>query len=431
MSTRTYSAFRLNLEQQKKRAKELLRAVRAGNPEAVARLAAQCVRPSSHRPVSGTPAWKLADAQLTIARELRFSSWAGLAAHATAMAQQRRAIASGGPAPDAAPPTLHVRCGSDIQETLRQAGFTGDFLEHSVPYCEGPVSAGPDRHERMARFLVDAFPQARGGLVYERELAGLEAGERELEHSAKAYQRVVLWMEHDRWDQLILARLLAAYAGALRPRLLELIVVSEFPGATRFIGLGQLPAEALRGLWASRRPVTAAQLSLGEEVWSALGAESPQRLAALARSGTPALPVMARALHRHLQELPWLEDGLSLTQRLLLQTVANQTTTLNDLFFRLQERDPLTSLTDLGLLHTVDEMLRASEPPLLHTPPPPGGRSFAQQLTITAAGTAVVAGKRDFGALRPPSRWVGGVKVTPGEAGWRWQESGREVIWSG
>ena len=38
-----------------------------------------------------------------------------------------------------------------------------------------------------------------------------------------------------------------------RPRRLELINIGEFPGAVRFIGLGQLPPEALRMLWAKRR----------------------------------------------------------------------------------------------------------------------------------------------------------------------------------
>jgi len=81
----------------------------------------------------------------------------------------------------------------------------------------------------MARFLVDAFPDARGGLVYERELEGLRRGEDRLQSSADSYERVVLWMEHDSWDQLVLVRLLAHYAQR-RPRVLELIAVSEFPG---------------------------------------------------------------------------------------------------------------------------------------------------------------------------------------------------------
>lgn len=420
MSTRTPSAFRLNLEQQKKRAKELLHAAKAGDAGALARLTADSPPPA------GT-AWKLADAQRTIARELRFASWARLVEHAGLMQHQRQAIAAGALAPDVGLATLHVRCGSDIQETLRQAGFQGEFLEHAIPYYGGPLSAGPDRHRLMARFLVDAFPQAKGGLIYERELAGLERNELALADSAR-YERVVLWMEHDPWDQLIVARLLAAYANGPRPGTLELVLVSEFPGAARYLGLGQLPPEALRELWASRTKVTAAQLSLGQEVWSALCADNPEALAALARSGTPALPVMAPALRRHLQELPWITDGLSLTQRLILEAARVPGTSLNGVFRQLLQRDPLPSTTDLSLLHTVNEMLRAADPPVLRTAAPDARDPFAQQLTVTAAGAAVLKGERDFGSLRPQPWWVGGVRATPLSVSWRWHEAEHKVV---
>nr|WP_294503197.1 hypothetical protein [uncultured Rhodopila sp.] len=54
-------------------------------------------------------------------------------------------------------PTLHIRCGSDIRENLRAAGFTGDFLEYADPICQGPVPDAPDLLEQRAQFLADAF----------------------------------------------------------------------------------------------------------------------------------------------------------------------------------------------------------------------------------------------------------------------------------
>ena len=55
--------------------------------------------------------------------------------------------------------TLHVRCGSDIRDTLTQAGFGGDFLEYSDPVCEGPVPDTPDLTAIRAAYL--AAPTAR------------------------------------------------------------------------------------------------------------------------------------------------------------------------------------------------------------------------------------------------------------------------------
>src|SRR5258708_291536 len=114
-SDRTPSAFRLNLEQQGKRAKELVKAARAGDAEALARLAV-------HRASSTPGLLKLADAQFTIARELGFSTWSQLKSHIAVMDGEYAAMARPDAALDGDLRTLHVRCGSDIQPTLLAAG---------------------------------------------------------------------------------------------------------------------------------------------------------------------------------------------------------------------------------------------------------------------------------------------------------------------
>jgi hypothetical protein len=78
-TVRAHSAFCLNLEQQKNRAKELLRAAKAADADALSRLAK--VRRDSRAHDSPDAPWatvKLAGAQFAIARELRFASWAKL-----------------------------------------------------------------------------------------------------------------------------------------------------------------------------------------------------------------------------------------------------------------------------------------------------------------------------------------------------------------
>ena len=81
-----YAAFRLNLEQQHKRAKDLLKAAKAGNTEALRRLHdAGC---------TAADASKLAQAQHCVARELRFESWAALKRHLGDMERSRRALSA-------------------------------------------------------------------------------------------------------------------------------------------------------------------------------------------------------------------------------------------------------------------------------------------------------------------------------------------------
>ena len=144
------------------------------------------------------------------------------------------------------------------------------------------------------------------------------------------------------------------YATHRRPPRLELINVGEFPGAARFIGLGQLPPEALRLIWTTRKPATPAVLKLGLEAWRALVNSDPRALASIMRSGTPALPLLPIALHRHLRELPSIVNGLSFTEEMALQLLAEKEFTLISLIGRqVFERDPLPGQGDLNVRNRV------------------------------------------------------------------------------
>jgi Domain of unknown function (DUF1835) len=404
----SYPQFRLNLEQQRKRAKELLKAARSGIPAARARF-------------QSLP--QLAEAQHLIAQELRFNNWTSLKRHIVAMTRERdsRSVL------DSDLRTLHIRCGSDLAEPLQRAGFHGDFYEHNYPYLIGPVREGPGCLEQRARFIVDAYSDSRDApRQLESELLGLQRAE-QLLHDSAEYDRVVVWSEFDCYDQLALVRLLGHYSMQPRPAQLELINVGEFPGAIRFIGLGQLPPEALRLLWATRRAATAAMLNLGLQTWRALVDPDPRALAAIMRGGTPALPLLAKALQRHLRELPSNRNGLSLTEEMSLQQLAEAETTLIRLIGRqVYELDPLPGQGDSNvrfrLLHMEEASARVFErhPDIEFDGQP---RSpWTDRLTITDLGRAVLAGEVDFLSLQPPNRWVGGVEIGHGLPDWRWNE---------
>ncbi|MCW2248458.1 hypothetical protein M2352_004118 [Azospirillum fermentarium] len=400
--------FRLTLEQQKKRAKELLAVVRAGDGDAL-------VRWNRHRPDGA--ALCLATAQHVIARELGVPSWPRLKAHVEAMDRARRVMGRGG-ALDGESRTLHIRCGSDIRERLRDAGLAGDFLEYANPFCQGPVTDGPDFLDRRAAFLAVSYGPALGLSAadlrtrLEREEAGLAA--------ANTYDRVVLWFEHDGYDQLILARCLERFAVLGPPPVLEMVSLNHFPGSTRFIGLGQLPPEALRLLWAKRRVVPWADCRVGQGVWQALTVPDPDGLAARLRQGFGGLPYMAAAVRRHLQELPGTGDGLGLTQRLILTALAERDRTVGDVWRVLMRKtDPLPFLTDLMLWECVGGLLDAADPAVTaDTAPWPNRR-----LALTGTGRDVLAGRRDWLSCGPAERWVGGTAIRPGAPMWRWDDA--------
>lgn len=407
----------LDLEVERRRAHNLHRALAAGDRTALARVRTHhpkaCGIPDPSLPsVLGHPD----DAQLVVARELGLPSWPALVVHAGRLAEARRALADGAAAPDGDRPTLHLRCGSDIRDGLRLAGFAGDFLEFADPVCQGPVPRDGDLRALRAGFLAQAY-----GVPPDQAVRRLEAEAEGLAQAAARYERAVLWFEHDPYDQLILARVLSHFAGHDRPGALELICIDRFPMIGRFVGLGQLSAVELRSLWAARVPVVDTHLALGTEVWAALRDPAPTALHAIAVAGTPELPAMAPALRRHLQELPWTTDGLALTERLALAAMRQGPTTAGTVFRTLHdETEPLPFLGDQMLWAVLEAMAGARRPPFaiepatLHEPWP------RRRLVLTYDGHDVLDRRLDWRACQPAERWVGGVAIRPDAPDWRW-----------
>jgi len=145
------------------------------------------------------------------------------------------------------------------------------------------------------------------------------------------------------------------------------------------------------------------------------------------RTGTPALPHLAPALHRHLRELPSKATGLSLTQFLILQLLDESASTIGDLWSRYGSREPLPFLGDTTFVHIVNEMGRTSVSALERTTTA-AGQPFRDHLSITDSGRDVLRGITDWLTLQPPPRWVGGVHIETRHRAWRWDEEQQDAI---
>ncbi len=419
--------FHLNLEQQKKRAKDLARAFKAGDADALARFSRHHPRYTRESPDDNRSLGTLSEAQLVIARELRLPSWPKLKSHIEALDRAQTVIDAGTPA-DEDVRTIHIRCGSDLEKALEAARFSGDFFEYSNPFCQGPVTDHPGWLSERVDFIANAYGQHMAQFYGEEFVRtrdeiekGMERDEELLRSCAKDYPRVVLWFEHDTYDILILMRLLAHFHEFGRPACLELIQLNTFPGTKRFVGLGELPPAALRQIWNGRRLITDDLLTLGQDAWQALRNPDPTDLYQLAQSGTPALPDCSTAMKRHLRELPDLKTGLALTEHLILQILADEPRTAGRTFGALTRHyEPLPFLGDLMFLHILMQMQKAEQPVITVETGAESGRWPTWRLSVTPLGESVLAGEVDFLSLNPPTRWVGGVRIVSGEAVWRW-----------
>jgi hypothetical protein len=241
---------------------------------------------------------------------------------------------------------------------------------------------------------------------------------------------VVLWFEHDLYDQLQLIDVLALAHGLGGS--LESIVVDAFPGKPSFRGLGELTADELETLWPVRREASAETLAEAAASWEAFRAPEPVALSELAAGR---LPFLCAALQRLLEELPGAEDGLSRTERQALQAIAAGARSPLEAFLATQDLEEAPFLGDAWFYRALStlgqgdwRLLESDEGEPLPAPPPlSDGRDFARlRLRLTETGERVLRGEADRVELLGVDRWIGGTHVTP-ESGWRWDFAAQEL----
>src|SRR3954464_10207683 len=99
---------------------------------------------------------------------------------------------------------VHVTNGDSTADTLSLADLPGDIRVWADALDQGPVlPVSDDEHYRVR----GEFWASRGHGTASDNAARLAKYDRELDDAAKA-EELVLWFEHDLYDQLALVRLL-------------------------------------------------------------------------------------------------------------------------------------------------------------------------------------------------------------------------------
>lgn len=318
---------------------------------------------------------------------------------------------------------LHITNGESVVRTLNEAGVPGEYSQWADVLWEGPVPRADERTflEQRARFL-----HASGySPCYEDALKTLETWEMAL-RGYQSVEEVVLWFEHDLFDQLNLVRLLDWFAqrdlGATR---LSLICIGEYPGVPGFRGLGELSAEQLGPLLDTRQGVTAAQLELAQRAWQAFTGSDPTMLERLLGADTTPLPFLEGALRRVLEEFPSVHNGLSRSEEQALRLSADLgTVSAGRLFLAVQDREERPFMGDTSFWRVL-KGLAAGPNPLLHIEGE-DGPFLKRSVRATALGREVLAGKEDYIRLFGINRWIGGVHLQRSESRWRW--SGQSLV---
>src|SRR3990172_1974195 len=155
---------------------------------------------------------------------------------------------------------LHITNGSCAVNTIRDAGMRGHMVAWDDVLHEGPVPAGvsfEELREVRAHFIADH----QWASSYEKVLDRFTQRDSALA-DFRNHEEVVLWFEHDLYDQLQLVQVLDWFAshdpGATR---LSVICIDEY--------LGQMASERVHQLFLRRQSVRPKQFRLASQAWAA------------------------------------------------------------------------------------------------------------------------------------------------------------------
>ena len=328
---------------------------------------------------------------------------------------------------------LHITNGDIAVERMRDGGVRGEYLAWRDVLHEGPVPTTATLEELSA---IRARYLAESGYGDEASIAAQFTSRDALLSRYAEYEEVVLWFEHDLYDQLQLLQVLD-WLGPQPQRVpISLIVVGSYPGIDRFLGLGQLTPAQFVGLLETRIPATRDHFDAACRAWAAFRQATPVALAGLLASEAPSLPYLRDAVLRLLEELPSAGNGLLLTERRALAIVAQGIERPREIFAELQSLEQRPFLGDWSFWRTLAGLTRGPEPLLAvkgkqafrHPPAELDAPAFdSQRLTLTRAGQEVLENRGDAVKLQTIDRWLGGTHLHS-NAVWRWHGEKQRLL---
>lgn len=313
---------------------------------------------------------------------------------------------------------LHITDGESVAGTLRESGIPGEVSIYGDLMYEGPAPAGLN---------AQAWRDARAGFIAESGYATREEAARYLKSCDDAlaafsrHEEVLIWLDHRLSDQLILIRTLDWFSSQnLGGVNLSLICIGRYPGRDHFVGLGELTATQLASLADTRLRVAGPHFQTAQAAWTAFTAPDPTAIEQFLDTDTSALPFIAAALRRHLEQFPSADNGLSRTERQALSVLRDQgSLSERRLFTAVQALEEQIFMGDGSFYRLMANLSRGRHPLV---------RIADGKVTITDGGRNVLEGRADHIELNGIDRWLGGVHLKGDQASWRWDRESMRLV---
>jgi len=311
---------------------------------------------------------------------------------------------------------LNITNGDIAVSIMQQANIPGDFLPWRDVLHDGPVPENLSLAE-LSRVRAEFLASLNWG-----DIAELNSNFTARDHrlaSYKQYSKVILWFEHDLYDQLQILQILDWFSGKTDISL-QMVCTEQY--------LGRATVEQIRTLQNQISPVTHEQRLLAKKAWAAFTAPSPENWSALLNENISALLFLKPAVIRLLEEYPSTENGLSRSAYTALKIIGQNEIKPRKLFSLCQQTEESIFMGDSSFWVILNQLLQAPEPLIslysgnsLNLPAKP-----EDILSITDTGKAVLNAEKNWLDITNIEKWIGGVKLTRNNI-WLWDKNSQQL----
>ena len=330
------------------------------------------------------------------------------------------------------PTRLHITNGDAAAPGIVAADPSSDVIPWRDVLHEGPVPAGLSLGELSAMRATFLTNEEFGALdVIARSFSERDDCLRRFTD----YDELTLWFEWDLYDQLQLIQILDFLADHTPEELAETRTALSIVETDDY--LGAMGEERFPLMFDARAPITHDMLSAGRAAWEAFRSEDPRGVVELANDSTGALQFLPGAFKRHLEEFPSTTNGLSRSERQILEAVSQAPLSFTEIFKRTSAREERVYCGDAAVAGYIERMSQHAFPLLTY---PTGelidaprtdddSRAFRNaQVALTETGREVLCDDRDWIDLGGTDRWLGGVHLDRRAVRWRWDPVANRLV---
>ena len=302
---------------------------------------------------------------------------------------------------------LNIVNGDMSVEIMKKAHVNGDFLPWRDFLHDGPVPQN---------FSLSQVSKIRAYFIHEQGFGSLKKLEQEFDERDEIlknyhqYEKIILWFEHDLYDQLQLLQVLAWFKkNNIENRPISLICTSNY--------IGECEVEYIPKLLRYEQSITKEHLALADKAWRAFSEPIPEIWFALLKENLSLFQFLEGAIKRLLEEYPNTKNGLSRSEHQALLVISKGIENPHEIFKEAQSYEERKFMGDIIFWKILDNFIQYGVI---------SSEENGQVLNITPLGQQLLNGQLNWINVKPIHRWIGGVNLMEDNL-WCWDIQKRRI----